>query len=134
MNSQDIINTLSKGIDMVSQKLGVAANKIYPILLKQAQYQLIMDIITSIIWTIVLIVGSILICNGIKGIQSEKGIVYNSFEKGEGIFGVAYFMITIILIIISVTVLILTIPEIPQIIINPQWFIWTNYVQPLISK
>jgi hypothetical protein len=123
MKGQDIINMLSQGIDMISQKLGVAADKIYPVLLKQAQYDMVMDIIWSVIGSILLIIAITLTIKIRKIIKTDDEVLILISIIG---IVVGYF--------VGILITIICIPNIIQIIINPQYYIFTHYIRPLINN
>lgn len=137
MNGTEIIKTLSDGIDMIAKKLGVAADKIYPILMKQTQYNFAMDIMWLIIGIVLLIASIMLTTKIVKSLKNENGYFYHDTHSENEEGGLATFFSFLgigILYVVSIIMVIDHISEMIQIVINPQYFIFTQYIQPLLQK
>jgi uncharacterized membrane protein len=120
-------------IDNLSKKLGVAADKIYPVLMKQAQCDLIIKMIWLGIGILLLITSVILTVKIVKSLKNENGSYYKDFHE-EGGIGTTFSIIGIVLLyILSIFLIIFTIQDIVQIVINPDYYIFNHYIQPLIN-
>ena len=127
MNSTNIINTVNGIIDTLSKKLGVAADKIYPVLLQQAKVDVIQNILLIAFMLGLIVIAIIYIKWANKNYKdsnsygSEDTIMYTSWWIG-GIIS----LICLIIIICSISAII-------QISINPNYYIFSQYIQPLIK-
>jgi len=128
MNSTEILKTITGVLDTLSKKLGVAADKIYPVLLQQVQVNLVQDIV-SIIFSIIIIFATIIIGKIIYAKFNPK----DSYEDAD-IANFFIYSIGIIICIISVVTICYDVNQIIQIVLNPNYFIFDQYIQPLIKK
>jgi hypothetical protein len=125
--NENTIKIISDGIDMIAQKLGVAVDKVYPIMLKQAHVDFIIAV-TKSLFGIISIIIMIIFVKKMLNITIKDTIT----EKKD-VISLGYFICAVIFSIIGLVSTIIYIPEAVQIYINPDYYIFKEYVQPLIN-
>lgn len=125
MNSAEILKTLNGVLNTVSSRLGIAANAIYPVLLKQTQVDLIQHILVCIL-CVVLMVGSV-----VAMIKLNKAVKAKEIDDDNEM--IIIFLLVITLIIASIFFMTKA-STVVQIWVNPQYYIFSNYLQPLIQQ
>ena len=126
MDSTEILKTVTGVLDTLSKKFGVAVDKIYPILLQQTKVDLVRDALMIIFSFIVLFFAIKLIKYGIKKNKEQD---YTDYDDVMGCWIVGGLISAIAVFIIFVNV-----SPIIQIALNPDYYIFTHYIQPLISN
>ena len=124
MNSTEILKTISGVFDTLSKKFGVAASQIYPILIKQTKVDLVQDIL-------VILVSFIVIFFSVKLIK--WGIKKDSPDSSDPIMALCWIIGGVIILFAGITIITDT-SRIIQILINPEYYIFSHYIQPLISN
>jgi len=127
MDSTNIINTVNGILDALTKKFGVAADKIYPILMKQTQVDLLQNILIMILSAIAIGISIMLIRWEVKKVKSKEIDIMSGTVTAISIVAVALFIIGVAHIIIDVG-------NCTQILINPNYYIFSNYIQPLIKQ
>lgn len=129
-----IIKTLSGAIDVLSKKLGVATNKIYPILLKQAKCDFFMDLSWIILFIIIFIVLTKFIISEYKKYSHDEGIFYDSYYRGEAVILIFGILISIGLYVGGIITVIYCVRDCIQIYVNPDWYVFIKYIKPIIGS
>ena len=127
MDSTNIINTVNGILDALTKKFGVAADKIYPILMKQTQVDLLQNILIMILSAIAIGISIMLIRWEVKKVKAKEIDIMSGTVTAISIVAVALFITGVAHIIIDVG-------NCTQILINPDYYIFSNYIQPLIKQ
>lgn len=107
-------------INVLSEKLGVATNYIYPLLIKQARIDAITGIFYNLLSIIMLVVAFIMFKSLIK-FENERNAETNS----------AIGATAILLAIIGIIVLIFNFQSTLNALFNPEWYAINNILQQI---
>lgn len=110
-------------VNQLAEKLGVATEKLYPMLLKQLKYNCVMDIIFIILSIGIIVYTAYMFKKVIKNIKESHD------DTGWILIGVLF----VILDISSVITLISCITELIQIKMNPDYYVF-DMIMRLVSK
>jgi len=129
MNSTEILKTITGVLDTLSKKLGVAVDKIYPVLLRQVKVNLVQDIFSIIIAMIIIFVTIKVVIFVHKKYKKE-----DSYDSDYDLYNFLACLFGTIITIICFVVICFKCNQLIQIILNPNYFIFNHYIQPLIQK
>lgn len=134
MNSNQIIDTLSKGIDMLAKKLSVPANKLYGVLMQQVKFDVYKSILDIIMCIIFLCITWFISKKFIKSVKTENGYFYDSIHDScsTGFATYSVGAILVIAAIVLVTSIFMDMQNILQIKVSPSYYMFKNYIQPLL--
>ena len=125
MDSSEILKTLTGVMDKLSQSLGVAAGKLYPILLLQTKAEFFQKLAFIVIGIITIIIAMIII-------RKAKKIEYKHYDDD----GYKFFLYCLggVMIAISTIMIVVCTMDCIQILVNPDFYIFNNYIKPLLTN
>lgn len=119
MNNSNIADQIMSIINQMAEKLGVAAEKVYPVLIKQAYVEGVKDII----W---IFFG---ICLTSIGVYFAGNAIRNKSNSDQEIV----IFTNICLIIIGLVFTIITINDAITAFVNPDWYVFNTLLKQLIQ-
>ena len=128
MDSNSIVQTISGVLDALSQKLGVAVDKIYPVLMAQTKVDLIQKIFSILIGLALIFISTKLIKFASKRNKKKQ----YDWEVDE--IQLFSYIGAVVFIIAGVIMTLMSISDCIQIILNPNYYIFDTYIRPLINK
>ncbi|MFC0903729.1 hypothetical protein ACFHWD_03375 [Clostridium sp. MT-14] len=133
MDGTQIVNTLGKAIDMLAKKMSIPANKLYEVMQGQLKFDIYKMSEHLIIFIVLLILDIVLTRKIIKSLRTEDGYFYEDQKFEDGIITSFSFVGIVILAIICIVGIFMDINTIVQINVSPGYYIFKEYIQPLIQ-
>lgn len=122
MKIDELANELGKAIEIIAEKMGVAVEKVYPLLAGQVQVEVITNIIIILLLITATITLLMLIIKGFKKDWDEE-LIYLGLVLPCVIIG-----------IITILATLTSIREILTGLYNPDWYIIKYMLMPLIKQ
>lgn len=133
MDETQIVNTLGKAIDTLAKKMSIPANKLYEVMQGQLKFDIYKMSEHLIIFVVLLILDIVLTRKIIKSLRTEDGYFYNDQKFEDGIATFFSLVGIVILAIICIVGIFMDINTIVQINVSPGYYIFKEYIQPLIQ-
>ena len=134
MDGTQIVNTLSKAIDMLAKKMSVPTSKLYEVIQGQLKFDVYKMTMHVIILSIVIITVIALWKKFVKSLRNEGKWFYNDCENDDGFVTFWAGAGLVVTFVISVIWILIDINSIVQINISPGYYIFKEYIQPLIQQ
>lgn len=135
MNGTEIVNTLSKAIDMLANKMSVPANRLYKIMQQQLKFDMYITTIHIIMFSIMLVIALIFGKKFIKSLTTKDSYYYKNWHDTyaqDATMVSATILVSVIVLL--VIILVCSVSNLIQIKISPEYYIFENYIEPLMNR
>lgn len=129
MNLTDYTNTIDEIARYLQEKLQVPFDKAIEILQKQLMYELIITIVGLIVSTLFLVI-SWKIFKKLNLLYKKEDKYFDWFDDWRFIIGIALIIGITLFAIIFICI---DLPNLIQIIVNPEWYIIDKIIMPLMN-